>query len=138
LIVVDASAMVDSLVWPGAAAARLADEALCAPHLLDAEVGSSFRNLTLSGEQSTERAGGLLDDFRSIEVLRYAHDSLVGRAWQLRANLTFYDALYVALAETLELPLVTLDRRLAGAPGVRAVVEALPPGAPPEQGNGNG
>ena len=66
-----------------------------------------------------------LDRWRNLDVERYPHEPFLGRVWQLRNNVTAYDAIYVALAETLSTVLVTGDRRLVGAPGVRAAIELI-------------
>lgn len=106
---------------------RLLDETLAAPQLLDAEIGHVLRRKVLvTKELSPEVAVQALEDFTAVDVRRYEHVALMGRAWQLRDTVSFYDALYVALAEMLDVPLVTLDARLAGAPGVTALVEVLP------------
>ncbi|MDP2710936.1 MAG: type II toxin-antitoxin system VapC family toxin [Solirubrobacteraceae bacterium] len=96
-----------------------------APHLVDAEVGHALRRIVGVGELSARAARAALDDLADLPLRRVAHGALLGRAWELRANVTFYDGLYVALAERLELGLVTLDARLAAAPGVRARIETL-------------
>jgi predicted nucleic acid-binding protein len=126
VIVVDASVVVDTVVGPGLGGERLAATDLAAPHLVDAEVGSAVRRQLLSGALDAARAGRAIDRLRRLELVRYGHGVLLARAWDLHPNLTFYDALYVALAEALGAPLVTLDARLAGAPGVRATIELLP------------
>jgi predicted nucleic acid-binding protein len=81
-----------------------------------------------AGSLTAGRAETALDDLAELEIERHAHVGLVHRAWALRDNVTFYDALYVALSEALDVPLVTLDVRLAGAPGAHARVEFLPTG----------
>lgn len=131
MIVVDASALIDVLVGAASATGRLADEELAAPHLLDAEVASVLRRQTLAGQMEPDQARSALDDLADLEIGRYSHGSLLDRAWQLRANVTVYDALYVALAEVLDVPLVTLDARLAASPGVRARIEVFPSRATP-------
>lgn len=128
MIVVDASTVVDVLVGAGRSRERLASEDLAAPCLLDAEVGSALRRLARAGAITAERAETALDDLVELEIERHPHAGLVHRAWALRDNVAFNDALYVVLSEALDAPLVTLDVRLAGAPGVRARVEVLPAG----------
>jgi predicted nucleic acid-binding protein len=128
VIVVDASALIDALVGEGRATGRLAGEELAAPHLLDAEVGNVIRRKAIAGELDPALGEQALADLAGLEILRYGHVRLLRRAWQLRDVLTVYDALYVALAETLEAPLVTLDARLAATPGTGAVVEVVAPG----------
>lgn len=126
MIVIDASTVVDVLVGEGRAVERMAGEDLAAPHLMDAEVGNVLRRQVLEGLLIARRGGEALKDLGQLEILRYEHVGLLLRAWALRENLTFYDALYMALAEALEAPLVTLDSRLGGTPGTSAIVEVIP------------
>ena len=98
-------------------------ETLHAPHLLDLEVLQVLRRYAAAGEISAERAREALDDLAAFRLRRWAHEPLTLRIWDLRQNLTAYDAAYVALAEALGAPLLTRDRRLASAPGIRARVE---------------
>jgi predicted nucleic acid-binding protein len=128
MVVVDASVMVDVLVGAGRATERLKDQWVAAPHLLDAEVGHALRRKVRLGDLQPDLAVDALMDLNQFELLRYDHSDLLDRAWALRQNLSFYDALYVALAEMLEAPLLTHDIRLAAAPGVEAVVELVPMG----------
>ena len=125
MIVIDSSVLIDVLVGSAHAAERIAGEQLVAPHLIDAEVGHSLRRLTTSRSVDDLSAGSALTEFVELSIVRYSHGVLMHRAWDLRANVSFYDALYVALAEMLDVPLVTLDRRLAGAPGILAAVEVI-------------
>ena len=101
------------------------DEPLWAPHLVDAEVGHVVRRAVMLGELSPATATAALADLADLPLQRAGHVGLLSRAWTLRANLTFYDALYVALAERLDMALVTLDARLEGAPGIRAEIEVI-------------
>ncbi len=101
------------------------DEALWAPHLVDAEVGHVLRTAVVRRELRPGAAGAALADLADLPLRRAGHRSLLARAWALRANVSFYDGLYVALAERLEMPLVTLDVRLGNAPGVRATVDVI-------------
>jgi predicted nucleic acid-binding protein len=98
---------------------------LWAPHLVDAEVGHALRGEVRAGEISARAAKAALADLLEMRLQRVSHHLLAERAWELRQNLSFYDALYVALAEVLEAPLVTLDVRLSRAPGVRAEIEVV-------------
>lgn len=126
MIVVDASVMVEALIGGDVAVDRLAaGEPLAVPHLLEAEVGSALRSQVMAGGMAADVAKGALDDLAEMWLLRYEHDLLFDRAWELRHNLSFYDGLYVALAEWHDVPLVTVDVRLANAPGVKAAVEVL-------------
>ena len=121
MIVVDSAAIVDSLSCvdgTGDLRKRLATEELHAPALLDFEVVSALRGLTLAGHLSQPRAHDLLTDYNDLTLCRWAfEDSLRRRAFQLRNNISAYDAAYVVLAETLECPLVTRDARLARSTG---------------------
>jgi predicted nucleic acid-binding protein len=128
--VVDASVLVEYLAGgEHSAQARghlvAGTEALWAPHLIDAEVGHVVRRAVIAGELRPARARAALDDLLDVPIRRVSHLRLIVRAWGLRANLSFYDALYVALAERLSMPLLTLDRRLAGVPGVRSEIQVL-------------
>lgn len=128
--VVDASVIVEYLAGAEhaeAARERLlrGGEALWAPHLVDAEVGHVLRRAVLAGELRPAAASAALEDLAELPLRRVAHVGLLERAWAMRRNLTFYDALYVALAERLEMPLITFDSRLEGASGLKAVVEVL-------------
>lgn len=128
--VLDASVLVVYLAGGELAdAARLAiladPAASWAPHLVDAEVGHVLRRTVLAGELSDTDARAALDDLADLPIRRAGHRGILSRAWELRSNLTFYGGLYVALAERLELPLLTLDARLANAPGIRAPIEIL-------------
>jgi predicted nucleic acid-binding protein len=128
VIVVDASAILEVLLRTPAAPAievRLFErgETLHAPHLIDLEILQVLRRYAAAGEISAERAREALDDFGAFRLRRWAHDALALRIWDLRHNLTAYDAAYVALAEALGAPLLTRDRRLASAPGIRTRIE---------------
>ena len=128
--VVDASVLVEYLAGgehAQQARARLLEreQSLWAPHLVDPEIGHVLRRAVSAGELRPSRAAAALRDLADLPLRRAGHVGLLDRAWALRRNLTFYDALYVALAERLEMPLVTLDARLGGAPGVRAVIDVI-------------
>lgn len=126
MIVLDASAAVAILLNLGASAQRLrerlTEEDLHVPHLFEVEVLHALRRHVLGGV-STYREAELLQDLTSMSLTRYPHTALLERIWDLRNNLTAYDAAYVALAESLAAPLVTLDARLAQASGIRVPVE---------------
>lgn len=127
MIVVDASAVLEALL--GTASDRLSErmlapqETLHAPHLLDLEVAQVLRRYTLAGQVEARRAAEALEDLVALPIVRYPHDLLLPRIWQLRHWLTPYDAAYVALAEALEAPLVTRDRRRASSKAHRARIE---------------
>lgn len=130
MIVLDASAAVELLLGtpPGARIAqRLVDDAdpVQAPHLLDVEVASALRGAVARRLLDAPRAAAALDDLADLAVIRYPHEPLLGRIWELRARLSAYDAAYVALAEALDVPLVTRDARLGRAGGHRARVEVV-------------
>jgi predicted nucleic acid-binding protein len=131
VLVVDASVMAVALVDDGrdgdAARRRLRNEDLAAPEILDLEVMSVLRRYVDRGTVRARAASAAVADLLRAPIARSSHRPLGDRCWQLRANLTPYDAAYVALAELLEAPLVTGDARLAAAPGVRCEVEVLSP-----------
>jgi len=101
-------------------------EAVCAPHLLDAEVGQTLRRFLLRGDLSAARARVAIGRLQSLPLRRYSHTRLVSRAFEFRDNATVYDGLYLALAEALDAPLLTCDARLRDVPGCSATVEVLP------------
>lgn len=126
-MVVDASAAVDLVLRrPGrgtwAAERMLAAGALHSTHLIDLEVASALRRFEATAAITAQRAREGLDVFLRLGIRRHAPRPLLDRIWALRSSLTAYDASYVALAEALDLPLVTTDDRLARATGHRAVV----------------
>lgn len=100
-------------------------EELWAPHLVDAEAGHVLRRAVAGRQLSAAAAAAALADLADMPLRRAGHVGLLARAWALRSNLTFYDALYVALAERLGMTLLTLDRRLAEAPGTKAEIDLL-------------
>ena len=108
-------------------AERLAaeDQTLHAPHLLDVEVAQGLRRLVRIGELAPARAAEAIADLTDLTAVRHAHEDLLPRIWAMRDNLTAYDAVYIALAEALDATLLTIDRRLAKAPGHRAQVQLL-------------
>lgn len=127
MLVVDTSALVAALFDdppPVTLLDRLSDESFHAPHLLDVEFTHALRRLVRTGGVSLDRAQLGRADFASLMIVRYPHGPLRDRMWELRDNLTAYDATFVALSEALDVPLVTTDARLAAAPGHRAVIEA--------------
>lgn len=128
MIVVDTSAIVQLLTGPPDAALsnRLTDDGdLHVPHLLDVEFLHALRRLVRTGVLSAQRAQDAQGDLRGLNLERYPHLGLVDRMWELRDNLTAYDAAFVVLAERLEVPLVTRDARIAAAPGHHAQVEVF-------------
>ena len=125
MVVVDASVLVDALLLDGAARARLAEANLQAPELIDAELLSVLRRLVLAGRLPEEHAVQALATSQQLGLRRHASRHLWPRAWELRANLSAYDALYVALAEQLGATLLTADARVARAPGLKCPVEVM-------------
>jgi predicted nucleic acid-binding protein len=130
MIVVDASALLEALLRTpdgGAVEERLLDhrETLHAPHLLDVEVAQVIRRYAANGEIDGERGRAALADLADLPLNRYPHYFLLPRVWDLRHNFTAYDAVYVALAEALDAPLITRDQRLAAAAGHHARVELI-------------
>ncbi len=93
------------------------------PHLIDVEVASALRRLVFAKELLSTRADAALEDLLALPLERHPHAWLLPRAWALRQSVTPYDAVYLALAEALAEPLLTLDRKLSRAHGHRAVVE---------------
>jgi predicted nucleic acid-binding protein len=127
VLVVDSSAVLEALAARDPApnlVERLADDGdLHAPHLIDTEILHALRRMLRKEQISAERAHDARTDFTELALVRYPHEPLNDRVWELRENLTAYDATFVALAEALGVPLVTCDARLAAAPGTRARIE---------------
>lgn len=128
MIVVDASALLEFLLQTPlgtrveARILRDQDE-LHAPHLVDVEVTQGLRRLVRTGEVLPERAAEVLADLADVDLRRHGHVDFLTRAWQLKDNITAYDAMYVALAEALDASLVTCDEPLSKAPEHRARIE---------------
>lgn len=129
MLVVDASVLAVALVDDAAdgdrARARLRGEALAAPDLIDLEVASALRGRVAGGQVPVRRAELALADLGALPLQRVPAGRLVSRCWELRDNLTIYDAAYVALAEALGARFLTADARLAGSTGPRCPVEVL-------------
>jgi predicted nucleic acid-binding protein len=129
VIVVDASIIVTGLADDGPdgdrVRARLRGERLAAPHVIDLEVTSAWRRLVAAGALDERRAQLALDDLDGLRLERAPHAPLLARCWELRHNVTIYDAAYIALAELMATSLLTGDARLAAAPGTRCSVEVL-------------
>jgi len=129
LIVVDASVLAAALADDGPdgdmARRRLRSEELAAPSLVDLEVASVLRRAAHGGRMNDRRARQALADLAEIPLQRAQHEPLLGRIWQLRENLTVYDAAYVALSEALTALLLTADARLARAAGPTCEIEVL-------------
>jgi predicted nucleic acid-binding protein len=129
VIVVDASVLATSLGDDGPdgdrARARLRGERLTAPELVDLEVVSVWRRQVSAGAMDERRAVLALADLGTLPLRRAPHRPLLARCWELRDNLTMYDAAYVAVAEALGVPLLTGDARLARAAGPTCTIEVL-------------
>jgi len=126
MIVADASAALSALLNSGPARRALGTEQLHVPHLIDAEVASGLRRRVASAEISPDAGWAALDVWRRLGMIRYPLVGILGRVWQLRDNLSAYDACYVALAEELGCALLTADQRLARAPGSRCPITVVP------------
>ena len=129
-MVLDASAAIEFLLNTTRGrkvGARLVDaaEVVHAPHLIDIEIAHVLRRYVLGGTFDEGHAARTLRRWRQLDVERYPHEPFLDRVWGLRDNVTAYDAIYVALAETLGELLVTADRRLAGSPGLNVRVELV-------------
>lgn len=122
MIVVDASVAIRGLLFVGEASELLKAGQLHAPHLVDSEVVHVFRRLERQRKLATAEGTLALGRWIQMGVRRHAIHGLLPRIWELRHNLSAYDASYVALAEALNCVLVTTDSRLAGAPGLAAGV----------------
>ncbi len=130
MIVLDASTLAnvigDDGVSGNRARERLRTEGEAAiPDLADVETVAVLRKRWLAGDLNDERFAAAIEDLLDLPLLRVPTGQLMRRAYELRANVTAYDASYVALAEELDCPLVTADARLAGAPGLRCTVEVM-------------
>ncbi len=130
MIVVDASVLFEVVAdTPGAEPIRerlAADPDHAAPHLIDVEVFGVIRREWLRGALDSTAAGQAVADLRDWPGERYGHRQLLERAWELRDTVRGWDAVYVALAEALDVPLLTTDRRLAAAPGPACTIEVVP------------
>ena len=131
MIVVDASVVVDFVLGLPPHGERIADRleaeapGIISPHLVDAEVAQVVRRYVLLGDVTIAYAESVLDDLAALPMTRYPHGPLLRRAFELRDNATIYDALYVALAEATDAPLLTRDAALGRLPGHGATVEVI-------------
>jgi predicted nucleic acid-binding protein len=126
MIVFDASAAVSGLLNDGPARRALAAGQIHVPHLVDTEVASALRRRVIARELDPDAGWLVLDTWRRLGMTRYPAPGLLERVWALRDNLSAYDASYIALAELLDCTLLTGDRRLARAPGIRCPVTVVP------------
>lgn len=132
MIVVDASVILELLLRTEAAPAVEArclgrGETLHAPALLDVEVAQVLRRYERRRDISAARGRISIGLLATLPIARYGHEPLLGRMWALRANMTAYDAAYVALAEALRAPVVTCDSRIARVPGITTTIEIIQP-----------
>ena len=130
MIVLDASAAIDWLLRTSAGITidqRIysRSESVHVPHVLDLEVAQVLRRFVREGSLSSGRADEALQDLMLARFTRYPHLQLLPRIWQLRHNLTAYDGAYISLAELLNVPLITRDRRMSSASGHHAQIEVL-------------
>lgn len=127
---IDASAMLEALLETPAGqaiSARLFENSgeLQAPHLIDLEVTNVLRRYAISRILATERCQQALTDFVNFPIYRHPHEHLLSRIWELRTNLSAYDAAYVALAETLGASLLTHDGKIARSAGHRVQIDLV-------------
>ncbi len=129
MIVVDAGVALEAIVFRDAlgplARRRLVRGRVHAPELLDLEVASALRRLVRHGALAADQAAFALNDLRRARITRHPHRQLLPRIWELRDTVGAYEAAYVAIAERADATLLTLDRRLARAPGPRCRIEVL-------------
>jgi predicted nucleic acid-binding protein len=127
MLVVDTSAVLEAISAldpaPGLIERLAQDGDLHGPHLIDTELLHALRRLSINDQISNERAEDARSDFAELALVRYPHQPLNDRVWELRNNVTAYDATFIALAEALSAPLVTCDARLASTPGHGAQIE---------------
>lgn len=130
MLVVDASVLVSALIDDGAARARMylrlnGEDTICAPEIIDLEIANAWRRDLRAERIDEERSQQALEDLAVLPLIRMPHQPLMDRIWELRHNLTAYDAAYVALAEDLDTTLLTADGRLARAPTLRCEIELI-------------
>ena len=131
MIVLDASAAIEWLIKSPAGAKvdrrlfSFPPGTLHAPHLLDLEIAQVLRRYVREKMMTASRGEEALQDLHDLPLNRYPHDILMPRVWELRAVLTAYDAVYVALAELLDAPLITCDRKIVLASGHCATIEVI-------------
>ena len=131
MLVVDAAFIVAALVDGGRegtwADGLLAGDALAAPHLMPVEVANILRRASASGELTSDTASMAHADLLALRIDLFPYGPFASRVWELRDNVTCYDAWYVAVAEALDAPLATLDVRLSHVSGPRCRFQLPPP-----------
>ncbi len=126
MIVVDASAAVSALLNDGPARRAILGQQLHVPHLIDMEVASGLRRQVAGGNIDSDAGWTALDTLRRLGMTRYPAGGLLERVWQLRDNVSAYDAIYIALAEDLDCALLTSDAKFGRTPGIRCSVTLVP------------
>lgn len=126
MIVVDASAALSALLRHGQARDELAGQQVHVPHLVDSEIASGLRRRVAAGQVGADQAWHMLRVWQRLAMTRYPVFALLARVWELRENVSAYDASYVALAESLSCGLLTADARLSRAPGMRCSITVVP------------
>jgi predicted nucleic acid-binding protein len=134
MIVVDASAITELLLQTPLGTrvehrVYRTDEDVHAPQVIDVEVLSALQRLNQAGEVTSERAEEAVTDLGLLRLIRHSHVDLLARAWELRQNVTMYDAMYLALAEALDATVVTCDGPFGAAPGHAVSIEVIRPRA---------
>lgn len=122
----DASALLSALLRDGPARRAVGDEQVHAPHLIDAEVVNALRRRAAAGQITPGDGAALVAVVRGLGMIRHPTFPALPRLWELRSNLSAYDAAYVALAEDLGCALLTADARLSRAPGLACPVTVVP------------
>ena len=122
---IDASAVVLGLMNDGESRTMLKTDAVVCPHLIDVEIVHTFRSQVFRGDLDVAAAERMIAVWQRLGIERVGVSGLLDRMWELRENLSAYDATYVALAEALEIPLVTADGRLARATGPRCTITVV-------------
>jgi predicted nucleic acid-binding protein len=125
VVVLDATVVVEGLVRAGPSRMLLSTERFHVPYLADCELLSALTRMTRKGELEPSVTDQALSMWPRLGVRRHPVTGLLDRMWELRENVTAYDSSYVALAEWLEIPLVTRDKRLSRAPGIRCEVRLI-------------
>ncbi|WP_030160787.1 type II toxin-antitoxin system VapC family toxin [Glycomyces sp. NRRL B-16210] len=126
MIVLDNSALIEYLTEDSELGRRvrqlLIGQEIAVPHSIDLECVSVLRRLVRHGQLDVDRATAALELFRQMALRRYDHVSLLPRIWELRGNMTSYDAAFAALAEQLGASLLTVDKKFDKTPGLRCQV----------------